>query len=85
MLLDQTNKIQNIVPSKIIKVFYPQVIVCTEKGACWTLNLSKKEKFDPLFWEEMKRIYHASLWIPIGRKYHQLLDNGWLVPTDSYT
>ncbi|WEV56629.1 hypothetical protein [Ligilactobacillus acidipiscis] len=84
MLLDQTNKSKNIVAAKIISVFYPRVFVCTEKGDCWTLNLSKKEKSDSLFWEEMKRIYQASLWIPVGKKYHQLLDNGWLAPAQPF-
>lgn len=84
MLLDQTNKIKNIAAAKIISIFYPNILVCTEHGECFKLTLSKSEKNDSLFWEEMNRIYEASLWVPVGKKYHQLLDEGWLAPNQAY-
>lgn len=78
MLLDQETTITNIVAAQIIKVFYPFVIARTETGAYLQLNLSPTEQNDPLFWDELRSILRAKLWVPIGKHYHQLLDNGWL-------
>ena len=72
MLIDQATNMTNIIAAQIIKVFYPFVIAKTETGEYLSLNLSTNEQRDPLFWDE------AKLWVPIGRHYHQLLDNGWL-------
>ncbi|KIS03606.1 hypothetical protein [Paucilactobacillus wasatchensis] len=79
MLLDRDEKIQNIVAAQIIRVFYPFVIAKTETGQFLKVNLSDTETNDPLFWDELVSILQARLWVPIGRKYHQLLDDGWLV------
>lgn len=79
-LIDDTTMINHVVSAKIAKVLYPFVLVETEDGQYWQLNLSTKEKQDPLFWDSMERIMHSKLWVPVGRKYHQMLDNGWQVP-----
>lgn len=79
MLLDHDSKIINITAAQITKVFYPFVVAKTESGKYLHINLSEKEREDPLFWDELRSILKAKLWVPIGRKYHQLLDNGWLV------
>ncbi|VDG17829.1 hypothetical protein [Lactiplantibacillus mudanjiangensis] len=81
MLLDQDMKIKNIIAAQIIKVFYPFVIAKTETGDYLKLNLSATEQADPLFWDELRSILKARLWVPIGKHYHQLLDDGWLVNT----
>jgi len=78
MLLDQTQYFKNIIAAQIVKVFYPFVIVKTEYGQFIKLNLSLNERHDPLFWESLRRILRANLWVPIGRYRHQLLDDGWL-------
>ena len=78
MLLDQATNMTNIMAGQIIKVFYPFVIVKTETGSYLKLNLSNNEQRDPLFWDEVHSILQTKLWVPIGRHYHQLLDNGWL-------
>ncbi|KRM62200.1 hypothetical protein FC26_GL000761 [Paucilactobacillus vaccinostercus DSM 20634] len=78
MLLDQDQKIKNIIAAQIVKVFYPFVIAKTETGELVNVNLSSQEKGDPLFWESIKRVLESSLWVPVGKKYHQLLDYGWV-------
>ena len=78
MLLDQDNKIKNIIAAQIVKVFYPFVIAKTETGELVNVNLSSQEKGDPLFWESIKRVLESSLWVPVGKNYHQLLDYGWV-------
>lgn len=78
MLVDQDKKIKNIEAAQIVKAFYPYVIAKTEYGEMVNVNLSKNEKTDPLFWESIKRILESKLWVPIGKKYHQLLDYGWI-------
>lgn len=79
MLLDHDSKIMNVMAAQITKVFYPFVVAKTETGDYLHINLSDKEREDPLFWDELRSILKAKLWVPVGRKYHQLLDNGWLV------
>lgn len=79
MLLDQDKKIKNIIAAQIVRVFYPFVIAKTETGQFLKVNLSTTETKDPLFWDELMSILKAHLWVPIGRKYHQLLDDGWLI------
>ncbi|GBG94389.1 hypothetical protein LFYK43_08480 [Ligilactobacillus salitolerans] len=81
MLLDQSSISKNVVAAQITKVFYPHIIVRTETGDYWSLEISEGERSDSVFWEEMRRILKAALWIPVGKKYHQLLDNGWMAPT----
>lgn len=76
-LIDDTQMTENIVAAKLIKVFYPFVIVRTVEGDYLNINLSKNEKKDPMFWYSMRRIMHSKISIPVGRKYHQILDNGW--------
>lgn len=49
MLLDQDQKIKNIIAAQIVKVFYPFVIAKTETGELVNVNLSSQEKGDPLF------------------------------------
>lgn len=78
MLLDQDQKIKNIIAAQIVKVFYPFVIAKTETGELVNVNLSSQEKGDPLFWESIKRVLESSLWVPVGKNHHQLLDYGWV-------
>lgn len=85
MLLDHDSKMMNIMAAQITKVFYPFVLAQTETGEYLHLNLSDTERDDPLFWDELRSILEAKLWVPVGRKYHQLLDNGWLVSDPSMT
>ncbi|KRK97606.1 hypothetical protein FD04_GL001641 [Secundilactobacillus odoratitofui DSM 19909 = JCM 15043] len=79
MLLDHDSKMMNIIAAQITKVFYPFVLAKTETGEYLHINLSDTERDDPLFWDELRSILQAKLWVPVGRKYHQLLDDGWLV------
>ncbi|GEP22503.1 hypothetical protein [Lentilactobacillus diolivorans] len=82
-LLDDTKMIKNITAAQLVKVFFPFVIVKTEDHQYWKLNLSEKESQDPLFWESMKKILQEKIWVPVGRKYHQMLDNGWELSQES--
>lgn len=79
MLLDNDKKIKNIVNAQIVKVFFPFIVAKTECGSLVKVNISNKEMSDPLFWEAIAKVLKAKLWVPIGKKYHQLLDNDWLV------
>lgn len=80
MLLDNNPRIKNIMAAKIVKVFYPQIIVKTESGQYLPVNVSNAELADSLFWETVQDIWRAQLWVPIGRRFHQLLGDDWLLP-----
>ncbi|MFC6181155.1 hypothetical protein [Lactiplantibacillus daowaiensis] len=84
MLLDQDLKIKNIIAAQIVRVFYPYIIAKTETGEYLSLNISDTEHNDPLFWDELRSILKAKIWVPIGKHYHQLLDNGWMVNQPVY-
>lgn len=79
MLLDSDKKIKNIMNAQIVKVFYPFVIARSEYGSLIKIRLSKKELTDPLFWESIRNVSQERLWVPVGKNYHQLLDNDWLL------
>ncbi|WP_137626779.1 hypothetical protein [Lactiplantibacillus pingfangensis] len=80
MLLDTDPKIKNITAVHLVKVFYPLVIAKTEQGEYVKVKLSNDQLNDPLFWETARNICQSELWVPLGRKFHQLLSNDWLVP-----
>ncbi|ANK60515.1 MULTISPECIES: hypothetical protein [Loigolactobacillus] len=80
MLLDDGKTIKNIIAAKIVKVAYPKVIAQDELGELITINTSEKQQDDPLFWESLKNILHAQLWVPVGRHFHQLLALDWIAP-----
>ncbi len=79
MLLDDTKLIKNVVAARLAKVFYPFIIARTEEGQYLQVNLSQNEITDPTFWDTMEKICEEKIWLPVGRKFHQLLDNGWEV------
>ena len=80
MLLDNNSRIKNIMPVQIVKVLYPQITVRSEAGEYLTVNISEQQLADTLFWATAKDIAHAKLWVPLGRTYHQLLADDWVLP-----
>jgi hypothetical protein len=36
---------------------------------------------DPLFWKSLTDIINNKLWLPITKQFHQLLEQGWIVPS----
>lgn len=81
MLLDTDPKIKNISAAQIVKVMYPLVIAKTEAGDYVKVKLSDEQMQDPLFWDTLRNIRKSQLWVPLGKHFHQLLSNDWLMPT----
>lgn len=81
MLIENETPALTIIAAQIVKVFYPFILARTETGQYLHLQLSDREQQDPLFWDSLRSILRAHLWVPIGQHYHQLLDDGWLQPT----
>ncbi|MFD1420929.1 hypothetical protein [Lactiplantibacillus songbeiensis] len=82
MLLDTDPKIKTINPVRLIKVLYPLIIVETETGDYVKVNLRLEQLADPLFWETAHHIAKSQLWVPLSKRFHQLLANDWLIPAD---
>lgn len=80
MILDYKKEMQNIITAQLVAVHYPQIIAQGEDGHLIDVNISEKQRTDPLFWAALKNILQAGLWIPVGRHFHQLLSFDWLVP-----
>ena len=80
MLLDTDPEIKNITAVQLVKVTYPLVIAKTEEGEFVKVKLSDEQLQDPLFWDTLKNIRRSQLWVPLGRHFHQLLSNDWLMP-----
>lgn len=80
MLLDTDPKIKNITAVQLVKVTYPLVIAKTEEGEFVKVKLSDEQLQDPLFWDTLKNIRRSQLWVPLGRHFHKLLSNDWLMP-----
>ncbi|HLQ39381.1 MAG TPA: hypothetical protein VK118_00280 [Tetragenococcus sp.] len=68
----------NILAVQITKVFYPFIIAQGHDGHALFLNLSPNEQKDESFWEAMKRIFKAQLWVPMDIRSNKLVDEGWL-------
>ncbi|VDG21119.1 hypothetical protein [Lactiplantibacillus mudanjiangensis] len=81
MLLDTDPKIKNITAVNLVKVVYPLIIAKTEQGDYIQIKLSDDQLSDPLFWESARDLCKNQLWVPMGRKFHQLLSNDWILPT----
>ncbi len=78
LLDDRKNKLTEIIVAQIISVIYPLVIARTDKGQYLPVNLSKKEKRDPLLWRSLESMRKAKLWIPLTFQHH-LYKDGWLL------
>lgn len=78
MLIDNNPHIHTITPARITKVAYPNVIAQTEAGSYVNVKLSDQQRQDPLFWESIKNVAKAQLWVPVGERFHQLLSYDWM-------
>ena len=82
MLLDQAANMTNIIAAQIIKVFYPFVIAQDWDGGL--LKIEFIHQWTTRSTSGMSSVaLQAKLWVPIGKHYHQLLDNGWLAESTS--
>lgn len=79
MLLDDSNLINEIGCAQIKEVAFPTITIETEDGQLLKINVTKKQKWDPIFWKSIKDIWQAGIWIPFNKKLSHLLDNDWLV------
>lgn len=73
-----SNLKQNVLAVQITKVFYPFVIAKGHDGHFFRLKLSASEQKDATFWDVMKSILQAQLWIPIDKTSYALVEEGWL-------
>ncbi|GAJ26940.1 hypothetical protein JCM15457_1894 [Liquorilactobacillus sucicola DSM 21376 = JCM 15457] len=78
LLDDRKNKLTEIIAAQIISVIYPLVIARTDKGQYLPVNLSKKERHDPLLWRSLESVRRAKLWVPLTFQHH-LCKDGWLL------
>lgn len=70
----------NLIATKIIRAQCPVLIAETESGQQINVRLSRAQKHDPIFWQIIADILRERIWIPISKKRHQLVADGWLLP-----
>ncbi|GEK27997.1 hypothetical protein [Furfurilactobacillus siliginis] len=71
---------ENLIATKIIRANCPILIAETETGRQINVRLSRAQKHDPLFWQIITDILRERIWVPISKKRHQLVADGWLRP-----
>ncbi|WP_461215048.1 hypothetical protein [Lacticaseibacillus sp. GG6-2] len=77
MLLNETN----MLTAQLEAITYPTIYAHTETGAEIVIETNQKQREDPAFWQSIRAILKAQLWVPVSKRLHQLVDSDWLQPT----
>ncbi|MFD1671400.1 hypothetical protein ACFQ5M_04755 [Agrilactobacillus yilanensis] len=72
-----TEKETEIIPTLLFEVNYPNIFAVTEAGHVVKVEVTDKQKKDPLFWNILDKIKNAKIWVPLSKMQHQLYDNDW--------
>ncbi|KRN61534.1 hypothetical protein IV83_GL000800 [Pediococcus inopinatus] len=64
-------------------IYQSKIEVKTISGECLFVYPTKTQNDDPLFWQSLKDIIKAKLWLPINKTMHQLIDSDWLLPLNA--
>lgn len=81
MLLNNQNL--SVLEVQVLGVYQTKIEVKTISGECLFVYPTQTQKDDPLFWQSLKDIIKAKLWLPINKTLHQLIDSDWLVPMNA--
>ncbi|KRO16926.1 hypothetical protein [Lacticaseibacillus saniviri] len=75
----------DILTAQLTAIQYPNITAETESGHQILIQTNQKQRKDPLFWESMRAILKAQLWIPVSKQWHQLVATDWLatMPVES--
>ena len=65
---------------KLETIDYPNIQAHTETGAELVIHTNQKQREDPAFWQSVRAILKAHLWVPVSRYQHELSDSDWLAP-----
>ncbi|MCI1986835.1 MAG: hypothetical protein LKJ69_03135 [Lactobacillus sp.] len=76
MLLNELD----MVSAQLTAVTYPNIQARTESGAALVIQTNQKQREDPAFWQSIRAILKAQLWVPVSKRLHQLTDSDWLMP-----
>ena len=74
----------DVLTARLTAINAATIFAETENGALIKIVPNQKQRTDPLFWESIRAILHAKLWVPVSKMRHQLLDTDWLeaLPVD---
>lgn len=78
MLLNELD----VLTAQLTAVTYPNIQARTESGTKITVHTSRQQRNDPAFWQSIRAIANAHLWVPVSKRLHQLSDTDWLAPID---
>jgi len=67
-----------VLTARLVAINANAIMAETESGAYLKILPSQKQRTDPLFWESIRAIVKAKLWVPVSKMKHQLLDTDWL-------
>lgn len=78
MLLNELD----VLTAQLTAVTYPNIQARTDQGTTITVHTSPQQRNDPAFWQSIRAIVKARLWVPVSKRLHQLSDTDWLAPSD---
>ncbi|WP_412989594.1 hypothetical protein ACLJJ6_00880 [Pediococcus siamensis] len=78
-----TNQDVSVLEVQILGVYHSKIEVKTISGEYLFAYPTQTQKTDPLFWQSLKDIIKAKLWLPINKKMHHLIDSDWLLPSNA--
>ncbi|MFD1484601.1 hypothetical protein ACFQ5J_05095 [Lacticaseibacillus baoqingensis] len=70
----------DMLTAQLTAVTYPNIQARTENGATLMIHTNQKQREDPAFWQSIRAILKAQLWVPVSKRLHQLTDTDWLLP-----
>ncbi|KRL47569.1 hypothetical protein [Lacticaseibacillus manihotivorans] len=77
MLLNELD----VFTAQLEAINYPNIEAHTETGAEIVIHTNQKQREDPAFWQSIRAILKAQLWVPVSKTWHQLSDSDWLAPS----
>lgn len=79
MLIDDSEYGETIGTCQIKSIQFPNIIVQTEDEENVTINTTKKQQTDMVFWKSILDIMNAEIWIPYNKVTYFLLQQDWIL------
>jgi len=81
VLIDDSEYGETVGTCQIKSIRFPKIIGQTESGEIITINTTKKQQTDLVFWESILDIMNADLWLPYNKDTYFLLQQDWIMDT----
>lgn len=78
MLLENKDNHMETIAVQLVSVSDKELTAKTESNQLITISTAETNKKDRSFWQSLKDIARAKIWVPVTKGTHQLLQYDWL-------